>query len=92
MAFVVGCGLVSGGPLVGSGVDLVVSRTQVGVYGGAGPRLGVEQPLGTRFLLEGFAQLTLTLPPHALQVDGLTVYRQPGAAATLGVAVSARIF
>ncbi len=92
VAFVVGCGLVEGGPLVGRGAGLAVDRTQVEAYGGVGPRLGVEWLLGTRFLLEGFAQLAMALPPHALQVDGTTVYRQPDAAVTLGAALSARIF
>jgi hypothetical protein len=92
VAFVIGCGLISGGPLVATGDSLVVSRTGVLPYAGVGPRLGVEWPLGTRFLLEGFAQLALTLTPQGFLVDALTVYRQPGAAATLGAAVSARIF
>jgi len=92
VAFVVGCGLVSGGPLVASGVGLAVSHTRVLPYAAVGPRLGVAWPVGTRVLLEGFAQVAFALPPRALQVDGVTASTQPVAGGTLGAAVSARIF
>lgn len=92
VAIVVGCGLVSGGPLVASGLGLAVPRTAIVAYGAAGPRLGVEWPLGTRFRLEGFAQVAFALTRRALQVDGRDAYREPVAAFSLGAGVSARIF
>ena len=92
VAFVVGCGFVSGGPLVASGVGLRVSRSGTAPYGALGPRLGVEWPLGARFRVEGFAQVAFVLMRQALQVDGLDAFREPVAAPSLGAGVSALIF
>ena len=92
VAIVVGCAFVSGGPLVATGVGLALPRTAIVAYGAAGPRVGVEWPLGTRFRVEGFTQLSFALTRRALQVDGTDAYRQPVAAFSLGAGVSARIF
>jgi hypothetical protein len=92
VAVVVGCALVSAGPLVASGVGLSAPRTAIVPYGAAGPRIGVAWPLGDRFRLEGFAQVAFALARRALQVDGMDAYRQPAAAFSLGFGGSARIF
>ena len=86
-----GCGFISGGPLVASGV-VVQPHTAVLPYGAVGPRIGVEWPLGARFQLEGFTQAGFALARRALQIDGKDVYRQPVAAFSVGAAVSVRIF
>jgi hypothetical protein len=92
LSVVVGCGFVSAGPLAARGVGLATTRTAILAYGGAGPRLGVEVPLGERFRLEAFTQVAFAMVPRALQVDGMTVFRQPIAAGSLGVGASARVF
>ncbi len=92
LSVVVGCGFVSAGPLMAGGVNLAVPRAAIVAYGGAGPRLGVEVPLGARFRLEAFAQVAFAMVPRALQVDGMTVYQQPIAAGGLGIGASGRIF
>jgi hypothetical protein len=89
---VVGCGFVTGGPLVASGVDLAVARTAVVPYGAFGPRVGVEWPLSARFRLEGFVEVAVTLKPRALQVDQMDAFRQSVAAPSLGAGASAAIF
>lgn len=90
--FVVGCGVVTAGPLVASGVDLAMPRSATVLYGAFGPRLGVEWPLGERFRLEGFAQVALTMEPRAFQVDRMDAFRQSVAAPSVGVGASAKIF
>ncbi|MEP7122368.1 MAG: hypothetical protein ABJE95_15710 [Byssovorax sp.] len=90
-AIVVGCGFVSAGPLVATGI-VAVPHSAVLPYGAAGPRIGVEWPLGARFQVEGFTQVGFALARRALQIDGVDVYRQPVAAFSAGVAVSLRIF
>ncbi len=92
VSIVLGCGMVSGGPLVASGVSLAAPRSRVLAYGAAGPRLGVAWPLGSRLLIEGFGQVAVAFQPRALQVDAVTAYRELGAALTLGAAISAQIF
>jgi len=92
VSIVVGCGLVTGGALVASGVDLAVARTAIVPYGAFGPRVGVEWPLGGRFRLEAFAQVAFTLEPRALQVDKTDAFRQAVAAPSVGLGASAQIF
>ncbi len=88
----VGCGFVTAGPLVTSGVDLAAPRAATVPYGAFGPRIGVEWPLGARFRLEGFAQVALTLEPRALQIDGMDAFRQSVATPSVGAGASALIF
>ncbi len=92
ISVVVGCGFVSAGPLVAGGVSLAVPRTAVLAYGAAGPRLGVEVPLGDRFRLEAFAQVAFAMVPRAPQVDGWTVSQPPIGAGGLGVGGWGRVF
>ena len=91
VAIVVGCGFVSAGPLVATGI---VARPQTAVlpYLAVGPRLGVEWPLGARFRVEGFTQAGFALARRALQIDGGDAYRQPLAAFSVGAGVAMRIF
>jgi hypothetical protein len=89
---VVGCGFVTGGPLVASGLDLAAPRTAVVPYGAFGPRVGVEWPVFGRFRLEGFVEVAVTLKPRELQVDGMDAFRQSVAAPRLGAGASAQIF
>jgi hypothetical protein len=92
LSVLVGCGLVTVGPLVTSGVGLAVSRSETVAYGAAGPRLGLEIPVGARLRLEVFGQVAFALAPRALQVDGRDVFRQPLAAPGVGLGGSGRIF
>jgi hypothetical protein len=103
LAVLVGCGFVSVGPLFTRGVGLSLPRAETVVYGAAGPRLGLELPLGHdggsgptppagRFRVEVFAQFAFALVPRELQVDGRDVFHQPRAAPSVGVGGSARIF
>lgn len=91
VAIVVGCGFVSAGPLVATGI-VATPHTAVLPYVAVGPRLGVEWPLGARFRVEGFTQAGFALARRALQIDGNDAYRQPIAAFSVGAAVSMRIF
>jgi hypothetical protein len=92
VSIVVGCGFVSGGPLVVSGVDLAVPRATIVAYGAFGPRVGIEWPFGRRFRIEGFVDVAVTLQPRAFQVDRMDVFRQSVAAPSAGAALSAQIF
>jgi hypothetical protein len=92
VAIVVLCGLVTGGPLVASGVDLAAPRTAIVPYGAFGARVGVVWPVGGRFALEGFAQVALTLEPRALQVDRMDAFRQAIAAPGVGAGAAVQIF
>ena len=91
VAIVVGCGFVSAGPLVATGI-VATPHTAVVPYVAFGPRLGVEWPLGSRFRVEGFTQVGFALARRALQIDGSDAYRQPVAALGAGAAISMRIF
>lgn len=91
VAIVVGCGFVSAGPLVATGI-VARPHTAVLPFVALGPRLGVEWPLGARFRVEGFTQAGFALARRALQIDGSDAYRQPVAAFSVGAAVSLRIF
>jgi hypothetical protein len=90
-AIVVGCGFISGGALVASGI-VVAPHTAALPYGAVGPRIGVEWPLGARFQVEGFTQAGFALARRALQIDGHDAYRQPVVAFSAGAALSVRIF
>ncbi len=91
VAIVVGCGFLSAGPLVATGI-VTLPHTAVLPYVAVGPRIGVEWPLSTRFQVEGFTQVGFALARRALQVDGRDAFRQPVAAFSVGAAVSVRIF
>jgi hypothetical protein len=89
---VVGCGFVTGGPVVASGVDLAAPRSAVVPYGAFGPRVSVEWPFFGRFRLEGFIEVAVTLKPKAFQVDQVDAFRQSFVAPRVGAGASAQIF
>ncbi len=92
VSIVVGCGFVSGGPLVAAGEGLTTTHHAVIGFGAAGPRIGVEWPLSARFAFEAFAEVGFLFARRALQVGGADAFRQPIAAPRLGLGIATRAF
>lgn len=85
------CALGSAGAVQGSGAGVDAPRNDATAFLSAGLRAGVDLPITAAIALAPYFEVEAPLLRTALVLDGVTAWRTPPVAGSLGITVAARI-
>jgi hypothetical protein len=90
LAPVFGCLVGNVGALHVAGLDVRVPRSDTAVFVAAGPRFGVEVPLGQRLVAHAYGELLANLQRTTVVMDGASPWSAPAVAGTFGAGLLLR--